>query len=88
MQPHTARGKSALDVGCGAGLLTEPLARLGAGVTGIDASPEVIAVAREHAGRMAFRSIIARVTSTSSTASSTSSPRWRSSSMSPTPRHS
>ena len=42
-------GKSALDVGCGAGLLTEPLARLGAKVTGLDASPEVIAVAREHA---------------------------------------
>ena len=45
-------GKSALDVGCGAGLLTEPLARLGATVTGIDAAPEVIAVARDHAGRM------------------------------------
>ncbi len=44
--------KTALDVGCGAGLLAEPLARLGAQVTGIDASPEVIAVAREHAGRM------------------------------------
>ena len=42
-------GKTALDVGCGAGLLAEPLARLGARVTGIDASPEVIAVAREHA---------------------------------------
>src|SRR3954469_10990650 len=42
-------GKSALDVGCGAGLLAEPLARLGAKVTGIDAAPEVIAVAREHA---------------------------------------
>ena len=42
-------GKSALDVGCGAGLLAEPLARLGARVTGIDATPEVIAVAREHA---------------------------------------
>src|ERR1051325_10013742 len=41
--------KTALDVGCGAGLLTEPLARLGANVTGIDASPEVIAVARDHA---------------------------------------
>ena len=41
--------KSALDVGCGAGLLAEPLARLGAMVTGIDATPEVIAVAREHA---------------------------------------
>ena len=42
-------GKTALDVGCGAGLLAEPLARLGATVTAIDASPEVIAVAREHA---------------------------------------
>jgi len=42
-------GKTALDVGCGGGLLCEPLARLGAKVTGIDASPEVIAVAREHA---------------------------------------
>jgi 2-polyprenyl-6-hydroxyphenyl methylase/3-demethylubiquinone-9 3-methyltransferase len=43
-------GKSALDVGCGAGLLAEPLARLGAQVTGLDASAELIAVAREHAG--------------------------------------
>ncbi len=42
-------GKTALDVGCGAGLLAEPLARLGAEVTGIDAAPEVIAVARDHA---------------------------------------
>ena len=45
-------GKSALDVGCGAGLLAEPLARLGAKVTGIDATPEVIAVARGHASAM------------------------------------
>jgi 2-polyprenyl-6-hydroxyphenyl methylase/3-demethylubiquinone-9 3-methyltransferase len=45
-------GKAALDVGCGAGLLCEPLARLGAKVTGIDASPEVIAVARDHAATM------------------------------------
>jgi 2-polyprenyl-6-hydroxyphenyl methylase/3-demethylubiquinone-9 3-methyltransferase len=41
-------GKTALDVGCGAGLLAEPLARLGARVVGIDASPELISVAREH----------------------------------------
>lgn len=45
-------GKSALDVGCGGGLLAEPLARLGATVTGIDASHEVIAVAREHSAIM------------------------------------
>jgi 2-polyprenyl-6-hydroxyphenyl methylase/3-demethylubiquinone-9 3-methyltransferase len=45
-------GKTALDVGCGAGLLAEPLARLGAKVTGIDASPEVIQVARNHAHAM------------------------------------
>ena len=45
-------GKSALDVGCGAGLLAEPLARLGATVTGIDASEEVIEAARLHAAAM------------------------------------
>jgi 2-polyprenyl-6-hydroxyphenyl methylase/3-demethylubiquinone-9 3-methyltransferase len=42
-------GKRAADVGCGAGLLAEPLARLGADVTGIDAAPENIAAARIHA---------------------------------------
>lgn len=42
-------GRRALDVGCGAGLLAEPLARLGAAVTGLDAAAELIAAAREHA---------------------------------------
>lgn len=42
-------GKRALDVGCGAGLLCEPLARMGAQVTGIDAAPENIDAARNHA---------------------------------------
>jgi 2-polyprenyl-6-hydroxyphenyl methylase/3-demethylubiquinone-9 3-methyltransferase len=41
--------KSALDVGCGAGLLCEPLARLGAAVTGVDAAAQNVAVARIHA---------------------------------------
>jgi 2-polyprenyl-6-hydroxyphenyl methylase/3-demethylubiquinone-9 3-methyltransferase len=42
-------GRHALDVGCGAGLLAEPLARLGAKVTAVDAAPELIAAAKAHA---------------------------------------
>jgi len=42
-------GKRVADVGCGAGLLSEPLRRLGAEVTGIDAAPENIEAARAHA---------------------------------------
>ena len=42
-------GLSALDIGCGGGLLTEALARLGFAATGLDAAPEAIAVARAHA---------------------------------------
>ncbi|MXO61193.1 bifunctional 2-polyprenyl-6-hydroxyphenol methylase/3-demethylubiquinol 3-O-methyltransferase UbiG [Altererythrobacter salegens] len=42
-------GKRALDVGCGAGLLCEPLTRLGADVTGVDAAAENIAAAKAHA---------------------------------------
>lgn len=41
--------KRALDVGCGAGLLCEPLARMGATVTGIDAAQENVEAARAHA---------------------------------------
>jgi len=42
-------GLRVLDVGCGAGLLSEPLARMGATVTGLDAAAESLAVARAHA---------------------------------------
>ena len=42
-------GKTAIDVGCGGGLLAEPLARLGARVTAVDAAPELIEVAKDHA---------------------------------------
>ena len=42
-------GKLALDVGCGAGLLCEPLARLGAETTGVDAALANIEAARRHA---------------------------------------
>lgn len=43
------KGLTILDLGCGGGLVTEPMARLGAKVTGIDAAPEAIAAARAHA---------------------------------------
>jgi 2-polyprenyl-6-hydroxyphenyl methylase / 3-demethylubiquinone-9 3-methyltransferase len=42
-------GLRLLDIGCGAGLLCEPLAQLGAQVTGIDAAARNIAAARAHA---------------------------------------
>src|SRR3569832_42786 len=43
------KGIRIVDIGCGAGLLTEPLARLGAEMTGIDPAAENIAAARAHA---------------------------------------
>jgi len=43
------KGIKILDVGCGGGLLCEPMARLGAHVTGIDASERNIAIAKIHA---------------------------------------
>jgi len=41
-------GLSVLDIGCGGGLLSEPMARLGAKVVGIDASDRNIKVAKYH----------------------------------------
>jgi 2-polyprenyl-6-hydroxyphenyl methylase / 3-demethylubiquinone-9 3-methyltransferase len=42
------KGLNCLDVGCGGGILSEPLKRLGAIVTGIDASEKAIEIAKEH----------------------------------------
>ncbi len=43
---------SLLDIGCGGGLLSEPMCRLGAKVTGIDASKKNIDIAKIHAKKM------------------------------------
>ncbi len=50
--PRPLAGLRLADIGCGGGLLTEPMARLGAQVTGLDASERNIMVARNHAERM------------------------------------
>ena len=42
------RGLKILDIGCGGGLMSEPMCRLGAEVTGIDASLKNIKIARTH----------------------------------------
>ena len=42
-------GLSLLEIGCGAGILCEPLARLGAAIVGIDPAPGNIEIARRHA---------------------------------------
>ena len=54
-QTRPLEGLRVLDIGCGGGLLTEPLTRLGASVTGIDAAGRNIAVARLHAERVGLR---------------------------------
>ena len=46
------QGLTVLDIGCGGGLLSEPLARLGATITGIDPAPNSIAAASRHAQAM------------------------------------
>src|SRR5512145_2822612 len=48
-QPHPFAGLRILDIGCGGGLLSEPMARLGATVVGADAAERNIPVAQLHA---------------------------------------
>lgn len=48
-QPEPFKGLRILDIGCGGGLLSEPMARLGATVVGADAAPRNIPVAQVHA---------------------------------------
>ena len=46
------KGLRILDIGCGGGLLSEPMARLGAEVTGVDALEKNVKTAKTHAGQM------------------------------------
>ena len=48
-RPKPFEGLRILDIGCGGGLLCEPMARLGATVVGVDAAPRNIPVAQVHA---------------------------------------
>jgi 2-polyprenyl-6-hydroxyphenyl methylase / 3-demethylubiquinone-9 3-methyltransferase len=48
-QGSSLEGLTVLDIGCGGGLVAEPLARLKAAVTGIDPAPETIEAAKAHA---------------------------------------
>lgn len=50
-KPRPFEGLHLLDIGCGGGLLSEPMARLGAAVTGADASDRTLPIARLHAAQ-------------------------------------
>ncbi len=51
LKTKSLNGLKILDIGCGGGLISEPMARLGASVTGIDASEKNIKVAKFHASQ-------------------------------------
>lgn len=57
LRAHVRAGASVLDAGCGSGLLARKLLAAGFGVQGIDASPAMIALAREHAPEATFEVI-------------------------------
>ena len=48
-------GLKILDIGCGGGLISEPMSRLGAKVTGIDASEKNIEVAKLHSKKITLK---------------------------------
>ena len=48
-EPTVLKNVKILDIGCGGGLLCEPLSKLGARVVGIDASEKNIKIAKTHA---------------------------------------
>ena len=53
-RPLPLEGVRILDIGCGGGVLSEPLARLGAVVTGIDPAPGNVEIAARHAAKSAL----------------------------------
>jgi len=54
-EPSFLEGLNILDIGCGGGLISEPMARLGANVTGIDASKKNINIAQIHSKRSGLK---------------------------------
>lgn len=50
-QVQILKGKRVLDIGCGGGILSESLARLGADLVSVDASEKNIAIAKDHAAK-------------------------------------
>ena len=54
-EPSFLEGLNILDIGCGGGLISEPMARLGANVTGIDASIKNINIAQIHSKRSGLK---------------------------------
>ena len=55
IKPAPLSGLNILDIGCGGGLLAEPLTRLGAKVTAIDMSAPAIEIAKDHAKKMQLK---------------------------------
>ena len=55
IKPAPLSGLNILDIGCGGGLLAEPLTRLGAQVTAIDMSTPAIEIAKDHAKKMRLK---------------------------------